>query len=104
MYRLGHADCVVTTEQAPLKNEGGDGRQDADRVSDAASQKEEQHLVSTKKQPVKSTDGEVVADGECNVVVNEWETDESDFNSSKVRSPPYISPRYIADSDQEVSQ
>ena len=92
-------------EQAPLKNEGRDGRQDDDRITDAALQKEEQHLLSMEQHPLKATDGEVVADGEFNssAVVNEWETDVSEVKSSKERSPPYISPRYIA-SDQEVSQ
>ena len=102
MYRLCHTDCVDTTDQAPLKNEDGDGHQDADTAINVGLQKEEQRLVSTEQLSLKATDGKVV---ECNAtaVVNEWETEESKVKSSKERTPPYMSPSYI-DSDQEVRQ
>ena len=91
---------MFTTEQTPQKNEGVDGRQDADHVTDAALQKEEQHLVSTEQQPLKAPDGE------CNAsaVVNEWETDVSEVKSSKENRSPILSPRDMFSSDQEVSQ
>ena len=75
-----------------------DVRQDADRVTDVALEKEEQD-PATIEQTLKATDGE----GNASAVVNEWKTDVSEVQSSKERTPPYMSPKYIA-SDQEVSQ
>ena len=94
---------VFTVQQAPMKTEGGDVRQDVDRVIDVALEKEQD--PATTEQTMKATDGKVVADGEGNAsaVVNEWKPDVSEVQSSKERTPPYISPKYIA-SDQEVSQ
>ena len=86
-----------------MKTEGGDVRQDVDRVIDVALEKEQD--PATTEQTMKATDSKVVAHGERNAsaVVNEWKMDVSKVQSSKERTPPYMSPKYIA-SDQEVSQ
>ena len=73
-----------------MKTEGGDVRQDADRVTDVALQKEEQNPATTEQHTVKATDGEVVADGEGNAAAVPKEPETYVSASSKRRNLPYI--------------
>ena len=100
-------DAAVGKEPEPVKATDEEVTQ-LNHISSTTSPmrcKEEQHLVSTEQQPLKALDWEVVADGECNAnaVVNEWEIDVSKVKSSKENRSPILSPRDMADSDQEVS-
>ena len=76
--------AAVLEEHEPLKNEGGDGRMDADLVTDATLQKE-QDLPST------------------NTVVKEWETD-SEQEVIQARRSPIFTLGELFSSNQEVSQ
>ena len=63
-FQAGQKD-VVTVQQPPMKTEGVDVHQDADRVTVVALQKEEHNPATTEQQRVNVTDEEVVADGDA---------------------------------------